>query len=333
MNLLTASIVHFALRSVIVNRLQKSCNFFRTDLLPKNYSTDQGSKPIQLSHSRPLHFNAIPLNRIKSGNQIKYVSALALKLSQFCQQHAAELADQILSQWVQLYEFDPLDLCNPPNGQFLQQVIVTTAPPGWIYFDLTEIGVAEWLQNLLEVSMIDITSSNPTGLSMNQGLKSGIGQQDPQIFEIVYAHHRCCSLLRLARQEGFWAWNSAVDSGEKQDFILPWLVGDRLRCQHRAEWALMTQISDALDHLAQIKHLDEADVAAVDRPLAFPLTLKIARSLSHTFHTFHAACRIWGEVKLQETDRMRVRLGLVQITQHLLQQFLQNLGCDELRAL
>lgn len=337
MNLLTASIVHFALRSVIVNRLQKSCNFLKTDLSPQFSSTNQQIGPIQPSHFRSFHLNDIPVNRIKSGNQMRYVSAIALKLSQLCQKHAAELADQILGQWMQLFEFDSLDLCNPPNGQFLKQLLVSTAPPGWIYFDLSETGMALWLKNLFEVSRVDIPAVNPESLRLGRELKSGIDRQDPKVFEILYAHHRCRSLLRLAKQERLITWDAASSFGENLA-PLPWLVGDRLRCQLAGEWALILQISDTLDHLAKVgfaqidspKDLEDSDV---DRVLALPLTLKMAQSLSQAFQAFHGACQIWGEGKMQDADRMRLRLGLVQITQHLLQHLLQNLGYDDLPEL
>ncbi len=329
MNLLTASIVHFALRSVIVNRLQKSCTFTGTGL---SQSSSQLSKLTQHSHSKSLHLNGIPLNRIKSGNQIKYVSAIALKLSQLCQQHAGVLAEQILDRWIKAFECDHLDSCNPPSGQFLKKIIVSVAPPGWIYFELIEIGVAEWLQILFEIAMTNIKTSNSIDLSLD---RSFVDRYDPKIFEILYAHHRCCSLLRLAKQERLMTSNLKADSQDSTGLILPWLMADRLCCQHPAEWALITQLSDTLDHLAQIDRSDSSDSehSELDQSLAPQLTLKVGQNLSQTFHAFHAACRIWGEVKEQEADRMKVRLGLVQITQYLLQLVLQKLGYDGLSGL
>jgi arginyl-tRNA synthetase len=129
-----------------------------------------------------------------------------------------------------------------------------------------------------------------------------------------YAHARCCSLLRLADQEGLieltnldfsqptWHW--------QQPEPIPYLDGTRLRLGQPSEQKLIAQLLRVIE-----AQLDE-------QPLD---TAKLAYHLSQAFLEFERYCRIWGEVKQDHLALAQARLGLIALTQLLLKKLLEKL--------
>jgi DALR anticodon binding domain len=293
-------ILHSALHRLLVNWLQKSkpCS----DLgLFSPASSSSGN----LTEDSPslvfLHSRDIPLNRIKFNPQslgdshaqhqvIHYVSAVAIKLGQLYHHPPETLAQAIAASFQQFQAASSAE----PLDQILQKFTVSVAPSGWLHFQLSEAGIAQWLQQLTNATRVPslLLQSEATGLNHHTSS-----------FHLWVAHARCCTLLRRAEADA------------RLNLHTPnWLSAGHLRFTQPAEWALMLQISDTLDSLTE-------------SPVRLKQSLKVAIGLSEVFQSFDANCRIWGDRRQPDQPLTEVRLGLVQITQFLLRLLLEdNLG-------
>ncbi|MDX2216120.1 MAG: DALR anticodon-binding domain-containing protein [Oculatellaceae cyanobacterium bins.114] len=193
-------------------------------------------------------------------------------------------------------------------------------PSGWISLQLNETGTALWLQLLVN----SIRAGDcPT---INQGYETDIhqlGNFTNSSFIIQYTHARCCSLLHLAHQAELIELDNAQPHWRQSVPLiavpnsLPWLDAEhRLRFQQITEWQLITQCVVTLDRLAE---LASSDVVTLNRAVDF----KLAMELSQTFQAFHAACPLLGEAQKASLELAQVRLGLISVTQGLLNLLLQ----------
>jgi hypothetical protein len=146
-----SSILYPALRSLIVNRLQKS--IVSIEISP-SHPIQSGSQKLIFnpvvenglqvkSTIKPDSFLEIPLHQINTRTEIEYVSALAFKLTQFQSLSTLALAEQIqinLNHPRERVQFD-----TPPERVW-RNFIITATPPGWVHLRLTDFGLAEWLQ-------------------------------------------------------------------------------------------------------------------------------------------------------------------------------------------
>ena len=282
-----------------------------------------------------------PLNRGKDRARVLYVSAIALKWAKTWQQTPQAIAAQLVET------LEPL-CC--PNFT----VKVTTA--GIIEFELTDTGLAIWLQRLAQ-----------TKLPVPESRISSPVVDADRLFPIQYSHARCCSLLRMAHRDRLISIAQPDVATAPQIWSLtapnpiPWLdKGDRLRLIHPAECNLISQLIAVLDNLAPIfgncpqnnivgtRHcrlLYHSGATGIDINTQNNLVgtrhcrllhhsgatgidinyLKIADSLSAAFQTFYSQCRIWGEVKIETPKLAQARLGLVLATQSLLRFILEEL--------
>lgn len=262
----------------------------------------------------------IPITRCRDIGQIAYRSAIALQLAPKLGNSPLNLA----REWV---------ACLRGNADFS----VSVTPPGWIDCQLTDTGLAQWLQSWTRCP--DLTPHAPVPPPAHP-------------FPLQYAHARCCSLLRLAQGEGL----IDVYMGDNDVEIvapdpLPWLddpkkvegrgqkaegidpeairvaspqeigtssgVTERetgfparsLRLQHPSERALMGQLVAIVD--------------ALESPEAIDLG-KRAIDLSAAFEAFYSQCRILGEVKTRDPALAQARSGLVAVTQTVLKSLLEN---------
>ncbi|NJR14708.1 MAG: hypothetical protein HC785_02705 [Calothrix sp. CSU_2_0] len=143
------------------------------------------------------------------------------------------------------------------------------------------------------------------------------------LFGVQYAHARCCSLLTLGEREGLIRIN--------QHLQIPWLIedeagGDRVEGKFRlndlTSWRLIGELVAALDDFADRDRVDMGHWQ------------KTAISISKAFEDFWRSCRIWGEVKIDSPELALTRLGLVLVTQVVLQFLLEDkLGISALREL
>jgi arginyl-tRNA synthetase len=257
-------------------------------------------------------FLAIPLKQIPAGNQIEYVSALAFKLSQsrsLCSQRLAEQIQAHLDAQTQTVVID-----TPPE-RIWQHFSISIVTPGWIHLRLTDSGLAEWLQWALDFPW---QSTQPTDICSVTSVGAD-AHRSAIAFDICHAYARCNSLLHLGREGKLIQFQVEPDQPEALIHFsqpIPWLDNKQtFVAQHPQEWALIRQLSEAIDALA-IPAPKTASSQA-DR-----LTLKRTHHLSQTFQHFHAACRIWG-MDTQNPSLAQVRLGLVLLTQRVLRALIE----------
>ncbi|MEG4282555.1 DALR anticodon-binding domain-containing protein [Microcoleus sp. A006_D1] len=240
----------------------------------------------------------IPLNRGKNSVRVVYVSAIALKLAKTWQQTPQAIATQLAAT------LEPL--CYPDFA-------VKVAPAGIIELEMTDAGLALWLQRLAQIPL-------PVPESR---IFSPVVSAD-RLFPIQYSHARCCSLLRMAHRDRLISIAQPDVATAPQIWSLaapnpiPWVDGgDRLRLVHPGDRSLISQLITVLDTLDPVfgncRH---------EKPVNY---LTIANSLSQAFQTFYSQCRIWGEVKTETPKLAQARLGLVLATQSLLRFILEEL--------
>ncbi|WP_156093107.1 DALR anticodon-binding domain-containing protein [Planktothrix serta] len=229
----------------------------------------------------------ILVNRIKHPTQVIYGSAIALKSASQLHQSTFELAEVILTNFRSLH-----------LGDFTFELL----PSGMLQFVLTDQGMANWLEEII---------CYPWKNTPIQDLAIS-----PERFRIQYTHARCCSLLRLAHRDHLI---TLIESDLisllplKRDRIsaaIPWLtVKGKLQFIERCEYQLLTQFVNIVDVL-----FSSSDSSSWE---------KLAEQLSQNFQLFYCQCRIWGEVKQNTPELAQARLGLVLITQILLQILLE----------
>jgi DALR anticodon binding domain/Arginyl tRNA synthetase N terminal domain len=253
-------------------------------------------KQLKLTSNTCRH--EIPLNRTKHETRVVYVSAIALKLANIWQQPPQTIATQLVEN------LKPL--CN-------RDFAVETAPSGMIQFELTDIGLADWLQRLTQTAL-------PLPES---GRLSAVVAAD-RLFPIQYSHARCCSLLRMANRDRIMEIVKCDRTITSQIWSpiapnpIPWLdENGRSRLVHPAEHNLISQLLAVLDSLAFV-----IEQYNNQKPVNY---LKLANNLSEAFQTFYSQCRIWGEVKIETPKLAQARLGLVLVTQSLLRFMLEEL--------
>lgn len=240
----------------------------------------------------------IPLNRGKNRERVVYVSAIALKLAKTWQQTPQAIAAQLAET------LEPL--CWP-------DFTVKAAPAGIIELELTDAGLAFWLQRLAQnfLPLPEYRILSPVVCA-------------DRLFPIQYSHARCCSLLRMAHRDRLISIAQPDVTTAPQIWSLaapnpiPWVdKGDRLRLVHPAESNLISQLLTVLDNLSPIWEVENRE-----KPVNY---LKLANNLSESFQTFYSQCRIWGEVKTEQPKLAQSRLGLVLATQSLLRFILEEL--------
>ncbi|MBD1939856.1 DALR anticodon-binding domain-containing protein [Microcoleus sp. FACHB-68] len=284
---------------------------------------------------------SITLLRAKDTTRIVYLCPMGLKLAKIWQMSAMDIATKIAADLSQIAAGDAGRL----------DFTVQAVPPGWIHLQLTNAGLANWLQRLTQgIDSLQLKEylwqrggegekEQPASIILS---KAGIGiagekgkhktdvLQNPvypskSLFLVQYAHARCCSLLRLAHLDG-----TIILSDPHPELCspfwhllapnpIPWLNSEvfpssPLRLVHPAEWGLISQLVDTLDALSL-------------PPAAHRLTewLKLATALSTAFESFYSACRLWGEVKTETPQLAQARLGLIKATQSVLRLILQDL--------
>lgn len=240
----------------------------------------------------------IPLSKTKETHRVRYLSAIALQLTDRWQLSPLEIATQLTSHL----------------QRDLEGLRVEVMPSGMMQLEVADSTLASWLQTLTQTSLPLPNSKYP--LPPIQPPLS-----DDSLFPLQYSHARCCSLLRMAHREG-----SIVLANPNPDrtpslwqFLtpnpIPWVNPDRtLRFTQTAETHLISQLLVTADALYE---------PTAPRPL--PGWLKLANALSLAFQTFYDRCRLWGEVKIQTPELVQARFGLVAVTQSLLRSLLQDI--------
>ncbi|MFP4102629.1 DALR anticodon-binding domain-containing protein [Coleofasciculus sp.] len=297
--------------------------------------------------------NTVPLHRVSTSNYVCYRSAIALKLSSAWQQTPLDITDQLTAALLTLSQ----ESADAIGINFTVEV----SPPGWIIFRLSDRALATYLQGWFTIPPFPSVPGNYLNEKLQE--KGGAGDREKrqqnqlnsdQIFPVQYVHARCCSLLRLADEQGLiqvtdaggrgcgGAGEAGEAGGDKEELFsvtthqspstiiypnpIPWLqdAGDsdresvRLRLTHPAEWELIVQLFDLLDV-----------ISASD----CQRWVKQGLAVSEAYEQFYKSCRIWGDVKIHDLPLAQARLGLIGVTQVVLRSLLEKLGVSAPRAL
>jgi arginyl-tRNA synthetase len=228
-------------------------------------------------------------------SKVLYISGIALQLAKAYQLDASVIASQIVSHF--------LRNCDA----YFRVKVVESA---WIHVQVADSLVADCFQGVIEG-----TEERACVLPFSISLAAD------SLFSVQYAHARCCSLLKLGQREGLIQIN--------QQLRIPWLVdhqmGDgepKFRLTDLVSRRLIGELVTALDDFA---YLDRTDMRHWQ---------KTAISISKAFEDFWRNCRIWGEVKMDSPELAVARLGLVLVTQVVLQFLLEEkLGISALQEL
>lgn len=299
-----SNFAHFSLRLLLLRKLQGVTQVWLTQQYSGKLRDNDGSST--LFQPEPADFS-IPLKKAENIAEVVYVSAIAQKLSAQANRSVSEIVHQLTT--LLLPKLNPSCQDSFSSSIVWRYFTIQPSTLGWIYFKLSEIGVAEWLQHLWVWSRI------------HQFREQAAATATFNLSSTQYIHARCCSLLRLAEQQS-WV-EGAVTRHHKtnglQDENLPsggqisWLqTNGQLRLHHRAEQELIAQLMNLIDQWT-------------DDPggLAPHLWSKRAHKLALAFDAFDRQCQIGGTVIRDLPDLAQARLGLVQITQRLLQALLQ----------
>ncbi len=253
----------------------------------------------------------IPLYQVKDKTQVIYVSPFTLKWSKSSLGSSTDTALAIAKRLC--------ELINPSEDDNQQLFTIKVDSPGSINIQLADLTIAIWLQNLTKI--LPLIEQEKVSFRLVNSLKKttafSVGSSS-SVFSAQYAHARCCSLLRLAHRERIIVleepdpettpiyWKTIAPQP------IPWLNrNNRLRLVDPAERNLIYDFFGVLDILY-----------CLDRQKNPISGATLANTICQSFEQFYRQCRIWGEVKTDEVDLARARLGLVAIAQALLRLFL-----------
>lgn len=342
MSKLFQPILSLALRSIIANRIQKNLNF--QEFIPFQSFISGDSNVFSANLSK------LPLNRVNSITNIEYVSALALKLFHVRIQSqpdpellnpklnsAMDLAEKIQQDLHQLHQSIQITHTIEPLDRIWQNFTITTNLPGWIYLQLSDMGLMEWLQALFDSV---ISTESPSQIDLDHVSKnaplSGFDPQSRQAFFILAAHARCCSLLKTVRS-GLPSYQAPKPAANRLDLNRLDLNGLSLGCLdldcpaldwstqgtwHRRSsvWNLIVQISDTLDYLAM---LPQPSHQSPQSSQSANQSFKVAMRLGQAFQDFYAD-QTWSAGYAEHLDQseqtwLEFRFRLIRVTQRILQ--------------
>lgn len=252
----------------------------------------------------------MPLKRTKDIEKTSYISAIAFKLQIPLQKTPAEIAQGINSHIKSGADF------------------TVYVRAGWIQFQLTESGLANWLQHLSQWNPQN-QECHQTGQKIETKDTKLAPKLDSKfspklettnnLFLLEYTHARCCSLLRLGDREQLIKLSGIKLSGHSSDWQIikpspiPWLnEQNQLRLNSLTERRLISRLITTLDTLSTGKN-----------EVTCQQILKLATELSQDLLMFYAANRIWNETKTENLALAQARLGLILTTQIVLKLLLE----------
>jgi hypothetical protein len=199
---------------------------------------------------------------------------------------------------------------------------------GYIYFQFTPESIAKWLNYIHDLPLdIQLRAKDRACLPVNIAL---------------YAHARCCSLLKLADTEKIVAitdnWQIAPPDWLRnecscvENHLKPVLaIIFEERAEERLIHALMEVLDGIYSYSSQLGSAQKLAVNAAEVPPSFaeirqnsPNWTKLALDLAESWLEFHRHCRIFGDVQRQNPRLAIARCGLTAISRRYLQVLLEN---------
>ena len=286
----------------------------------------------QLEEAEGLKFlslKKIPLGKFNETSQVLYISAVSLKLAKVCGQPAFNIAKTLANTLSASVAANGPQI-NQPNLSLLDGVWanfkIQASPPGWLYLNLSDKGIGHWLQLLNDtlpqaIEVVNQRRDRPplSGTRQNSAGQPGDISGSSSLFSIQHTHARCCSLLSLAHRENLITLQNPEPEASLshwriiQPYPLPWLdMAGKLCLTEQGERQLIHQLVESIDVWAHCQQ----------RLNHQPLLVQ-AHNLSKAFQGFHRNCPLWGEARNLTPALIQARLGLIRVTQIMLQMFLK----------
>jgi hypothetical protein len=230
---------------------------------------------------------SIPLRQVPDRGY-RYVSAIAHSLSSKYQLPPIVVANTLYTYATKL----------TPDPSHLWILGLSMDDRGYLYFDLSTMAIAQWLEYLHQDNAIpDRIAPAPLGGSLDL---------------VMYARDRCQSMLRLAQSQKFihldrdWHLNAPTQlfiSDYPQDGTLsgglqPVLPSSYRGFEESTEQSLIRALMGILDSIHQDNGRDRS---------------KLAIDLAEKWLEFHRYCRMWGDVKIHHPQTAIARLALTAI--------------------
>ena len=247
---------------------------------------------------------AISIKRARKAIPFVYVCAIAHQLAT-PSQSASLIATQLVDMLSQ-----PLSI--PEEGS-LSGIMVQATATGLLKFELSDRAIAAWLDHLLAKALPQERCVPFTSMERQMVLPTAA------IFEVQYAHARCCSLLRLAHSEGL----ITLDRLDAPPLVwrvisppsVPWLTSTAQLClNHPADRQLLGHLVEASACLS-----DEA-------PCRRRRSLRSAQAIAQAMQVFHRVHPLWRKTGI-EPNLVVSQLGLLLATQRILYSLLAD-GLD-----
>lgn len=240
---------------------------------------------------------------------------------------ASPLPLKLASQWQrsQAVVATPQDIGAALIAQISQQTEsswivpnVSMHPKGWLYAHFSALELSKWLQSLLVATPMH-TDVEP--LMIETGVSA-----DPVIFQLQYAHTRCCSLLRLVQQERpIHLSDCDIQLAQWTSPVIWQTITGELQFQTLAEHQLLLALMQFPQSLSPNKIMYGYSQAVLpghqtqlEWPPSEPYLRRQAQQWSHIFLHFYDQCRILGDVQQATPELSTARLALVFILRRIL---------------
>lgn len=205
---------------------------------------------------------------------------------------------------------------------------------GYLYFQLTPASSERWLDYLDRLP--------PLALASAPKHRSVTGTPESALAIALYAHARCCSLLKLAEREKSIAL--AADWHIDPANWLQYGREDRQRAgsigifDHPVERQLIQSLMavvDAIysDGLSSSLSMSTPNSSSNRSPRGTPNWSKLTIDLAQSWLAFHRDCRIFGDIHIQNPHLAIARCGLTAIVRRYLQILLESLGVSAVEEL
>lgn len=259
------------------------------------------------SATQEIYINSLPFNDIFVTNQ---PSGLLIRRVLTAQnQYISSIGHQLAAK----LQFTPLEICQNLHSQFR---LVNIRPgdcleidswyteAGYLYFQLTPYAVLQWLNYVQDLSIErtrDFHDSTPSPSSASLAL---------------YAHARCCSLLKLAQTEKLISFN------DRWQITTPdWLICDSNHREKNSQTDRMLFFELPVEHQLIHALMDVLEGIYGDRHQNWA---KLALNLAQNWLEFDRYCQVFGDTKRQNPRLAIARCGLTAISRRYLQVLLEN---------
>ncbi len=204
---------------------------------------------------------------------------------------------------------------------------------GYLYFQLTPAAIERWLDDLDRLPPLDLAVPPPH--------PHDPGRSGSRLAIAIYAHARCCSLLKLAEREK--VISIAADWHIDPANWLQYGREDRQRAgsigifDHPVERQLIQSLMAVVDAIYIYQPISlplmRANSGSHRCPRGTPNWSKLTIDLAQSWLAFHRDCRMFGDIQIQNPHLAMARCGLTAIVRRYLQILLESLGVSVVEEL